>query len=151
MHDNGSTKEVDFRSTTQLVNHFDTAFAVYAFNGQKSEFVGKVGPLARFNLPLNLIHRKERFNLPFALNLILSVGEILLYIRPSEEFQLSDAPVDWRTLDLSPEVDNESVLGGLFSRKEPPKETLRYLVLSCVHKVDQRKHYVKIRGEKVNC
>ena len=77
-------------------------------------------------------------------------GEDFLYIRPSDEFELSDIPVDWRSIDLRDDTEDSSLFSSFCSTK-PPSNTLKYLILTCRKKSDSTKHFnIKVRGEKVN-
>ena len=56
VNDTGTTKEIDFRSNTQIVNKFDNPFYVYSYNCRKTCYVGKVDPMSTLYLPLNLVY-----------------------------------------------------------------------------------------------
>lgn len=61
VHDNGQTKEIEFRSNTQIVNDFENSFEIFSHDGksERSQLVGKVGPQSRIYLSLQLIYSKQ--------------------------------------------------------------------------------------------
>ena len=73
----------------------------------------------------------------------------MLYIRPSDQFELSDSPIDWRNIDLRYEADDDLSLS--LCTTSNPRATVKYLMLSCKRKSDKSKRFqIKVRGQKVN-
>lgn len=70
---------------------------------------------------------------------LLLSGQLLLYIRPSKEFNIPTVPVDWQSLEQ------------LNAAKDPLQGVTRALTLHCSRKNDKTKHFfVKVLGEKMN-
>lgn len=83
-----------------------------------------------------------------ALHLMFSCfsGQEKLHIRPSDEFELSDSSLDWRTIDLN---EDESTRGGLCSSSA--RQTVKLLTLTCAKKSALTKRFnVKVRAEKTS-
>ncbi|KAJ6225422.1 hypothetical protein RDWZM_003967 [Blomia tropicalis] len=136
INDIGSNaKEITFRSNTQIVNMFNCPFNLYTYDMNNSKLIGKIEPSSTYYLPLKLVY-----------------GEELLYIRPSEEFAISDLPVDWRSIDLSEEVvGSESCIEHICNPSASHKSSKKYLVLTCPKKKEASHQFkIKVRGERFN-
>ena len=73
-----------------------------------------------------------------------------MYIRPSDQFELSDAPVDWRCIDLKEDTDDVSLFNWLCFPTQPPP-TVKYLILWCKQKSNPTKlFHIKVCGKKIN-
>ena len=77
------------------------------------------------------------------------LGQGFLYIRPSDQFELSDAPVDWRCIDLK-DADDDALFDWLCATAQQTT-TVKYLILWCKRKSDPTKiFHIKVRGKKLN-
>lgn len=128
VHDSGDMRKIFFRTTTQIDNYFDVPILLYSYDSQKTTFVGSIEPGSTLYLPLSLVY-----------------GQSALYVRPSSSFEMSDVPVDWRTIDVS--EDDEDAKNSLISSPQ----TIKMLILTCTEKGSFPKRYfsIKVRGEKI--
>lgn len=146
-----SNREIVFRSNTQIVNYFNNPFELYSFDTQNTVFIAKIEPKETFYLPLKLVYGKIYFKFFILIKLtFLFKGEEMLYIRPSDEFELSDNPLNWRSISLKDSSDNQSWLMMTCS-SNPQRLHQTYLSLYCKNKNHKiRKFAIKVRGERFN-
>lgn len=73
-------------------------------------------------------------------------GNEFLFIRPSEDFDLSDNHIDWRNL-----LDKPSPSSSSSNLESSKTKGHKYLLISCTHKKERSKSFnIKVRGETIN-
>ncbi|OTF70180.1 vacuolar protein sorting-associated protein 13A-like protein [Euroglyphus maynei] len=121
--DNGGTKEIIFRSNTQILNNFDNSFEMYnMINNDDYIHLGRIDPHSIFYLPMPLIY-----------------SENALFVKPSDDYELCRPPFLWRET-REREHNNHC--------KSSPQKEKPYLLIKCVNKKTDKQFVIKLRGEK---
>nr|XP_046914733.1 vacuolar protein sorting-associated protein 13-like [Dermatophagoides farinae] len=120
--DSGGTKEIIFRSNTQVFNNFDNSFEMYNFVDDDYTYLGRINPHSSFHLPMPLIY-----------------GENTLYVKPSDDYELCRPPFLWRQT-REREHNNHC--------KISPKKEKPYVLIKCTNKKTDKQFVIKLRGEK---
>ena len=83
--------------------------------------------------------------------LLFFIGEDLLYIRPNDQFELSENPVDWKNIDISGQIETESFCFSNLCSPNTNQSKMSYIMLKCLNKTDKTKSFnIKVRGDKFN-
>lgn len=128
--DKGTTKEILFRSTTQILNEFDNSFQLFSCSNRRTIKLGNIEPHSTYYLPTPIVY-----------------GHSTLYVTPSDEYELCVPPFLWReTKEKGSKSKGSSCF---FNCTGSGQQSKPYLILSCLNKNNNSKKFqVKLRGEK---